>query len=112
MVEPAQGEAILNSRLPERIGVRHDVRRFEQLVSFKSTHGAVVQIGANNALAKGGLVQPLPEHPGRISASDWSLLNVRLPRAQVGKGPLVDADREGQLGNVVANDVNRPLRSV
>lgn len=56
VVESAQRDAILNSWLAQRMGVWHDVRRFEQLVSLESTDGAVVQIGADHALPKRCLV--------------------------------------------------------
>ena len=88
------------------------MRRLEQLVSLQATDGAVVLIGADDALPKRCLVQPLPENPGRVSAADRSLLDVCVDIAKAGEGSLINTDRERELGDVVANDVNRPLWGV
>ncbi|MBI3403255.1 MAG: cupin domain-containing protein [Acidobacteria bacterium] len=61
MMKLAQREAVGNGRHAERIRIRHDMRGLEQFVAFEPAHRTVMLIGANDALAKLRLIQPLPE---------------------------------------------------
>ena len=68
VMERAKREAVGNDCRAERICVRNDVSRLQQLVSSKATDRAVMLIRPDNSLTKLALMQALSEQPRYASA--------------------------------------------
>lgn len=69
VMEAAQRNAVRHGRFTERVGVRQNVGRLDQLLAFQPTDCTVELIGPDDSFTERRLVQALSEEPRRIPSS-------------------------------------------
>src|SRR5215211_5234478 len=83
------------------------MRGFKQLVTPKTTDGAVLSVGIKHALPKRLLVKALANLPRHVSTPDFHPGDV-LRWRRSDELALIDRHGEGLGGSVVTYDVHRP----
>jgi hypothetical protein len=112
MMECAKCNTVWHRRQPERIGIRNDMRGFEELVAPQAADRAMVLVSSNNTLAKLPLMQTLAEHTRYVASPYLSLFGILRHRSQACESTLLDTYGERQLGRIIANDEDWPLRHI
>jgi len=110
VVEFAQADSVRDARLAVGIGVRDDMRGIEEFGVLEVADGAVFSVGAEDAFAKGLLVEALASRDEAIAAREIGFCHA-VGEGQPARNP-IDVETELEPGRIVAGDVDRPCGDV
>jgi len=112
VMELAEREPIANGRFALWMAVRQDLSGFEQLRVLQVAHGTTPLIRLEYAFSEALLMQSSLDHGGDVAA-------LRIDRGRIMKlegryrhDLVIHHHREGQLGWIVADDIDGPGRFI